>query len=256
VEVKPWRTYKLKSKTPVPFAEVGDQYSNKNVLLRKPELFKVTNELSYDDDGNLIQSIADEQTVSYVNDYKGRYVVASVVNSTYNDIAYTSFEADGKGGWAYDPAYIISNGITGSKSFGLTASSQSSIGRSSLTSSKTYILSFWVNGTANLSVNGSTGNSFSSENIAQIGTWKLNKYVITGTNSINISGTGVIDELRLYPNGALMTSTTYKEGIGKTTECDANNRLQYYEYDGLGRLKLIRDQNQNVVKAYEYNFKN
>ena len=85
--------------------------------------------------------------------------------------------------------------------------------------------------------------------------WRLYQHEITGATSLTVAGTGLLDEFRLYPKGALMSTVSYKEGIGKITECDANNRVIFYEYDALGRLKLIRDQNKNIIKTYEYNYK-
>jgi hypothetical protein len=45
----------------------------------------------------------------------------------------------------------------------------------------------------------------------------------------------------------------YDPVIGKTADCDENNRLTYYQYDNMGRLLFIKDENSNIVKAYEYN---
>jgi hypothetical protein len=50
-----------------------------------------------------------------------------------------------------------------------------------------------------------------------------------------------------------MRTTTYDPLIGKTSECDDNNRISYYTYDNLGRLQTIRDETRNIVKMYEYN---
>jgi YD repeat-containing protein len=52
-----------------------------------------------------------------------------------------------------------------------------------------------------------------------------------------------------------MVTTAFDPKVGKITECDVNNRILYYEYDLLGRLKTIKDENRNVVKTYEYNYK-
>jgi YD repeat-containing protein len=64
------------------------------------------------------------------------------------------------------------------------------------------------------------------------------------------------DEIRLLPQEAAMSTVAYKYGIGTLSVCDANNRSMHYEYDALGRQTLIRDENRNVLKTIEYNYKN
>jgi YD repeat-containing protein len=61
--------------------------------------------------------------------------------------------------------------------------------------------------------------------------------------------------VKLYPEGATMTTATYNIQGLKTSVTDANNKIQFMEYDGLGRLRLIRDEERNILKTYEYNFK-
>jgi hypothetical protein len=66
----------------------------------------------------------------------------------------------------------------------------------------------------------------------------------------------LLDEIRLYPRQAYMTTYTYRPQVGMTSKCDERNRLTVYEYDDLLRLKLIRDNNNNILKTFEYNYKN
>lgn len=256
-EVKPWKTYQLKSKTPVSYTVIG--MHNPTVLLRHPEMFKLQSEMIYDNDGNLVQTISNENVASFINDYSDRYVVASVANAAVSDIAYSSFESNGYGNWNFNPSFIkINNGVTGSKSLFLgndpaISTTASTVTKSGLNIANTYVVTYWVKDDklAPVLVNGNAG-----EILFQSGNWQLYKHEITNSSQITITGNGKIDELRLYPKGALMSTVTYKEGIGKIADCDANNRLLFYEYDALGRLKLIRDQNRNVIKIYEYNYKN
>jgi YD repeat-containing protein len=41
---------------------------------------------------------------------------------------------------------------------------------------------------------------------------------------------------------------------GLTSRCDASNRIVYYDYDVLGRIVLIRDQDRNILKKICYNY--
>jgi YD repeat-containing protein len=54
---------------------------------------------------------------------------------------------------------------------------------------------------------------------------------------------------------AIITSYTYDPLIGIRSETDPSGKTTYYEYDGLGRLILARDQNNNIVKSYDYHYK-
>lgn len=208
--------------------------------------------IAFDNNGSLIeQHKANDVPNSYMWDYRNIYPIAQAIGSPVADIAYTSFEADGKGNWTYTgtPA-ADATAPTGKKAFTIV-NSANNITKSSLSTTTTYIVSYWKK-SGTVAVNGTTPVSGS---IVDGWTYYEHKVVNPSGGTITVSGTnGVIDELRLYPAGAQMTTYTYEPLIGMISQCDINNRLTYYEYDGFGRLIVVRDQDKKVLKKICYNY--
>lgn len=225
------------------------RYSGPNSTSNPPYI--ETQTFIYDGSSNLV-GIKDEGNHSLANiyDYNDKFIAASVINADpiLDKSAYTSFETSGLGGWTLFGAsgQTSGNAVTGAKFFALSSGKSLS---NTLNTLKAYRLSFWstsiitVTGGATLVLTGPSNNGFNyyEYKIAQ------------GTASITITGNASVDELRIYPENARMRTVTYDPLIGKTSECDENNRITYYEYDLAGRLSIVRDENRNIVKFYEYN---
>jgi hypothetical protein len=128
----------------------------------------------------------------------------------------------------------------------------SDISCSGLTSGTTYNVSYWTQNGSPFTIAG-TISGFPIKG-KTINDWTFYLHKVTGQSTISLSGSGHIDELRLYPALAQMTTFTYTPLVGLTSQCDENNRITYYEYDGFQRLKLIRDQDYNILKTYEYQY--
>jgi uncharacterized protein DUF5977 len=209
----------------------------------------------YDSKGNLLEQMkASDVKHDYIWDYRGTYPVAEVVGADSSSIAYTSFEADGTGYWTVPSTArdSLTPAITGYKSYNL---SNGAISTSiALSSAKTYTVSYWSkSGAAYTVTNGGTPKQ--GKTITVNGTpWTYFEHTITGVTSISVSGSSNIDELRLYLSGAQMTTYTYNPLIGISSQCDINNRITYYQYDGFNRLYTILDQDRNVLKKFCYNY--
>ncbi len=72
-------------------------------------------------------------------------------------------------------------------------------------------------------------------------------------NNMTLSGTA-IDEVRVYPEDALMSTYTYKPLVGLTSETDPSGRTLFYEYDAAGRLIRVRDEDGKILKEHEYRY--
>lgn len=190
----------------------------------------------------------DRETRQYLWGYNNTLPVAEVVNATSQEIAYTGFEREGTGNWTLSGTlnYNASEKFTGVSSYNISATS--SVSRTGLTRSQSYTVSFWcrngvptVNGIVPVAVNIING-------------WTHYERIVTGATSVTIAGNAIIDELRLYPSTARMTTYTYLQGTGVTAATDVNNVPTYYEYDGLGRLTFVKDLRGSVVKSFKYNY--
>jgi YD repeat-containing protein len=204
----------------------------------------------YDQNGNLLQqNKASDVNHSYIWDYFSCYPIAEVVNAVQSDIAYTSFEFDGSGNWTVPDTTRVRSGkaITGSLAYNLTGSN--AISKSGLNNATKYVVGFWGYTGGSVTVNGASATAK-----IVLGNWTYYEAQDSGVTSITIGGTGIIDEVRLFPKGALMDTYTYAPLIGITSHCDASGKLTYYSYDGLGRLHMIQDQYGNILKRYDYEY--
>lgn len=63
-----------------------------------------------------------------------------------------------------------------------------------------------------------------------------------------------LNKLRTGLPDAQVFTYTYSPLAGITSETDASGKTIYYEYDILGRLKLIKDQDGKILKQYDYHY--
>lgn len=211
---------------------------------------------SYDQKSNPVY-VAKENDARqlYIWSYNKAYPVAQVVNVPDDQkqfVSYTSFEDTDYGNWSISgPQVIIDDNTapTGRKCFSLTRFVH--INRS-LNAGSSYILSYWYKTEGPIIFN---ANSTVLATTQPKNGWVYEKRRITGTSLLSLSGSvGFIDELRLYPETAQMTTFAYEPLVGITAQCDINDKITYYSYDASGRLSLVKDDNGNILKKICYNF--
>jgi len=177
--------------------------------------------------------------------------------SAQNDVGYTSFEYMASGDLNYGTGnwsgIVLGNiktsaAVTGSNYYTLSGTILS---KSGLQASQTYIVSYWSD-SGPYTVTGSQ--SVITGATLNFGNWTYYEHVVTNTSTVSVSGSGNIDELRIYPQGGQMTTYTYIPLIGLSSQCDINNVVTYFSYDSFGRLQLIMDKDKNVVKKFYYQY--
>ena len=245
----------LKIAAPIPLAQFRFSNQSTGGILPQPgitavfsndPIYPTTSDLilSYDNNGKIISSFKENDVKkAYIWDYANTYPICEVLNANSGDIAYTGFESDGTGSWTLSPGFATSNGspITGSKYGSGTLSKTVTTGN--------YVVTLWASGAAN--VNGASGTVIATSK--KDPSWKCYTWNLSNVSSVQVNITNA-DEIRLYPASAQMTTYTYTPLIGITSQCDVNNRILYYEYDGLSRLQVIKDQDGNVTKTFDYHY--
>ncbi len=195
----------------------------------------------------------DAQHVHYMWDHDDKLPVMQVSGIENEDIlvstikyAYTSFETSNKGGWAYNGNTLTGTDLpSGEDYYILNTGSVSKV----LDDERDYILGFWARGTQPINITGQPSITPTTE-------WKYYQYKLTGLATIGLQSSGAdIDELRLFTVGTQMTTYAYDKAERLITQIGPNGIPVHYEYDALGRLRLIRDHDGNIIKLMKYGFK-
>jgi len=240
-DIKTINTYAFTSKLPVNSTLVA---FNPAQLNPNSNYYQLSGSLVYGNTGQTVQMTSNNRKISTIYDYNDNLPIANIADADITEVAYSSFETDATGGWQVAGGATIHNNsaMTGKRSISGTLS------KSSLPTGN-YTVTLWTtSNTANM-VNSQTGNL-----LATVGNWKLYEWKLNNVSSVQVSAINA-DEIRLYPTGASMLTMTYEPLVGKTSECDGNNHLTYYEYDAAGRIRSVKDENRNTIKTFQYNYK-
>ncbi len=256
----PSTTYSVEISSPISSLQtpVTPYISSTGLFVKSPS-FNSTNEQTYfdtyDNTGNILQfHKKNDSPASYLWGYNNSLPVAEIKNASSDKVAYTSFNSLGEGNWNYSSGTITpsTTAKTGASYFSFTGTNVIN----KVLSIGNYILEYWAK--AAISVSGGTITDISTS-APDLNGWILYRKSVVISTSTTLSftmtsGTAYIDELRLYPADAQMTTYTYNPLIGPTSKTDENNITTYYEYDVFGRLNKILDQDRKVLKQYEYHY--
>lgn len=223
--------------------------------------FEKLNEISvYDNDGNPLETQMNDQyaTKATIWDQPTGNKLAEAINCHSNEIAYTGFETAATGNFeVLNPNQVVpantipGGGINGRYAYLITSNPlQSRILTANLTPGKEYYVTFWSNGgVPNFTGAGVSSTTF--EAVAAKGSWTFYRGKFTPSNTGQIGFTAssnfYLDELRIFPVAAMMQTWTYLPLFGVSAATNSAGRITYYEYDAMGRLSVVRDQEDNIL---------
>lgn len=253
--INPAKIYAFQTSTPLTAAQAGESVAFTALwtkLLPDSNFFEKADFNFLGTTGRIIeQRLTNDKNQAIIWDNGTHLPLAKVENAYFADVAYCSFETTETGTWTLNSADIVSDAgaPTGTHAYSLAGG----LSKSGLTAAQTYVLSYWAKSGASVSISGGTQSGALTGRTVGAG-YTYHEVKITGATSISITGSGDLDEVRLYPSTAQMTSYTYDALMRLIGECSANSTISYYDYDAMNRVVDIRDQYGNVIKAYEYNY--
>lgn len=253
--VNPSKIYALEISAPMTPAQAGESIalSGQFSTLLPNASFKEKASFNVDGTTGKIneQRLINDKNQALIWDNSLLMPVAQIENAYFPDVAFSSFETSEKGNWTYTAGSVSADATspTGIRCYNITGA----VSKNALTNGKIYILSYWQKAGASVSLSGASVTATVTGRT--VNGWTYKQLTITmSSTSLSISGTGYIDELRLHPDLAQMTSYTYDDKLRLIAVCGPSGNINYYEYDAMNRVVDIKDQFGNIVKAFEYNY--
>jgi YD repeat-containing protein len=188
------------------------------------DIFNRDIELTYDAQANLVLAKPrDQLPIAFLWEPGTPSPVAKIVDGTSGSAYYSGFELSGRSEISTDAAH------TGNKCWGYGNYDFANDGNFSPLHADALLMSYWY--------------------------WNEDRWIFSGdlpfASLISSPGTR-LDDIRAFPRGSQMTTYTYELLVGVTSQTDPNNVTTYFQYDDLGRLELILDNNGDILKKYTY----
>ncbi len=228
----------------------------------------------YDVHSHLVeQKRLDGTRTTWLYGYSQALPIGMAKNAARGEVQYFNFEESASSLITSDER---KTGEKSMKAIEFLSSSAASEIEFSLKENTVYRVSFWAKkGTAALTsqpILGFSGQGLPPQThvagaLQTTGQWEYFEGTITPAQAGQITmsvgaGTGAgsgqyhyVDDIRIHPIDAQMETYVYDPlSLQVSAITNENNITTYYEYDAMGRLIHIRDQDRNLRKRYVYNY--
>lgn len=202
--------------------------------------------------------------------YKKTLPVADINNAAASEVVFAGFETYTGGEFnIVPPGLSYPAGWTGKRAIQML--SGTTLEKTSVTkgTGNYYRYSCWLNASSAVQLNfriynGSTlvNTGTVSYTASDLNQWKYfeGRIDVSAAGSpfkltVDATGTVTADDIAFYPETASISTFTYEPLFGKTSETDTRGISAFFEYDNLGRLKYVKDQDKNLLQSYDYYYK-
>lgn len=227
---------------------VNGRYS---AWLSDPHYRRVATEYYEPSTGDPIGQVrASGPATTYQWGYQGTQLIAQAQLARPAQVACTSFEGEETGRWQGQRSAIATPGFTGQLSYDLAAG----LSCQGLPAGQ-YKLSCYRRGPAAATSMSANGLALSVVG-GMVNGWTAYEAILAvgAAGRIQLTGNGQVDEVRLAPIGARLTSYTYAPLVGMTSQTGPDGRTTFYEYDELGRLVRTRDEQGRILSQQQYHY--
>lgn len=237
--------------------------------------FKPISYYNYDSNNNISEMHGlDGVSKSYIWSLPKDQVYAEILNANPAEVFYSGFEETANV-YTFAPAARTLQGTikakTGQYYLKLENSSISLLNVPVV--NRIYTLSFWVRAISGNTITITKNNgqyiptSLKNSSQPDADGWRYVEYqlAIPANQTLNITSTNTfsqggdastqIDEIRLYPSDAQVSTFTYNKYFDLYQVMDNNNFKATYEYDPQLRLKAVRDDDDKLLKSFKYNYR-
>lgn len=212
----------------------------------------------YDARGNLLQAQpAHGPAQAMLWGYEATQPLARAQGATYAQVASTSFEPGSAGRWQYAASAVTSGGHTGRQCYQLGGSAV--VCDSIQGSEVPFRLTFWATTAPSVTQNGdpvAVAHVAGPANREGFRFYAVTLSLPSPRNTVRLTATAAtrLDDVRLCPADARLTSYTHDPLLGLTSQTGPDGRAVFYEYDAQGRLQRVRDEQGRVLSETEYQY--
>lgn len=277
--ILPQYTYSLRASAPTASFTPSYIHATTKKFTIDPAYELTNTYLAFDAAGNARSVRGEDRLTTGVHlGYNNTLPVATVQGAMHDQVAFSDFETTTGNEFAPSASIAYGEGRTGARAWYPQGTISRTVQKGD---AKQFVFSCWIkkgSGAVNLQLvirptatgtpvynsavqvtPATTGFEY-YERVIDVSTFPASFVVdVQGTIPGSASGFNpdllpVVDDIAFYPTNAVLSTTTYALPFGPSSVTAADATTVYTSYDKLGRVKLVYDQDRNILQRTSYAF--